>query len=212
MKAAARVNQTTGAAEANGEQVEVADAARARSGVFGLRDRLLVDQHSGGRPVLIRAWQQAAAVGGAAALALGSVVALGLGLYAATRSDVRALEAREQALVTALELASNHVLDRQIELLDATTSRSGFIFVDNANVSIEALMADNERLLSTLEAALEPVDSARADGALAAKSAGCGLRWRSRWRRAAAARVRTRAEPDAAGYAGRRTEPRAADH
>ena len=83
-------------------------------------------------------------------LALGSVFALGLGLYAATRADVRALEAREQAMVTALELASNHVLDRQIELLDATTSQSGFIFVDNANVSIEALMADNERLLSTL--------------------------------------------------------------
>ena len=143
-----------------------------RSGVLGLRDRLLVDQHSGGRPVLIRAWQQAAAVGGAAVLALGSVVALGLGLYAATRSDVRALEAREQALVTALELASNYVLDRQIELLDATTSRSGFIFVDNANVSIEALMADNERLLSTLEAALEPVDSLRNEGAVAAKSPG----------------------------------------
>ena len=172
MKAAARVNQTTGAAEAKGEQVEVAGAARARTGVLGLRDRLLVDQHSGGRPVLIRAWQQAAAVGGAAALALGSVVALGLGLYAATRSDVRALEAREQALVTALELASNYVLDRQIELLDATTSRSGFIFVDNANVSIEALMADNERLLSTLEAALEPVDSLRNEGAVAAKSPG----------------------------------------
>ncbi len=172
MKAAARVNQTTGAAEAKGEQVEVAGAARARTGVLGLRDRLLVDQHSGGRPVLIRAWQQAAAVGGAAVLALGSVVALGLGLYAATRSDVRALEAREQALVTALELASNYVLDRQIELLDATTSRSGFIFVDNANVSIEALMADNERLLSTLEAALEPVDSLRNEGAVAAKSPG----------------------------------------
>ena len=172
MKAAARVNQTTGAAEAKGEQVEVAGAARARTGVLGLRDRLLVDQHSGGRPVLIRAWQQAAAVGGAAVLALGSVVALGLGLYAATRSDVRALEAQEQALVTALELASNHVLDRQIELLDATTSRSGFIFVDNANVSIEALMADNERLLSTLEAALEPVDSLRNEGAVAAKSPG----------------------------------------
>jgi len=172
MKAAARVNQTTGAAEANGEQVEVAGAARARSGVFGLRDRLLVDQHSGGRPVLIRAWQQAAVVGAAAVLALGSVFALGLGLYATTRADVRALEAREQALVTALELASNHVLDRQIELLDATTSQSGFIFVDNANVSIEALMADNERLLSTLEAALEPVDGLGKQGALAAKSRG----------------------------------------
>ncbi len=48
MKAAARVNQTTGAAEAKGEQVEVAGAARARTGVLGLRDRLLVDQHSGG--------------------------------------------------------------------------------------------------------------------------------------------------------------------
>ena len=172
MKAAARVNQTTGAAEANGEQVEVAGAARVRSGVFGLRDRLLVDQHSGGRPVLIRAWQQAAVVGAAAVLALGSVFALGLGLYATTRADVRALEAREQALVTALELASNHVLDRQIELLDATTSQSGFIFVDNANVSIEALMADNERLLSTLEAALEPVDGLGKQGALAAKSRG----------------------------------------
>ena len=172
MKAAARVNQTTSAAEANGEQVEVAGAARARSGVFGLRDRLLVDQHSGGRPVLIRAWQQAAVVGAAAVLALGSVFALGLGLYATTRADVRALEAREQALVTALELASNHVLDRQIELLDATTSQSGFIFVDNANVSIEALMADNERLLSTLEAALEPVDGLGKQGALAAKSRG----------------------------------------
>jgi len=172
MKAAARVNQTTGAAEANGEQVEVAGAARARSGVFGLRDRLLVDQHSGGRPVLIRAWQQAAVVGAAAVLALGSVFALGLGLYATTRADVRALEAREQALVTALELASNHVLDRQIELLDATTSQSGFIFVDNANVSIEALMADNERLLSTLEAALEPVDGLGKQGAMAAKSRG----------------------------------------
>ena len=172
MKAAARVNQTTGAAEANGEQVEVAGAARARSGVFGLRDRLLVDQHSGGRPVLIRAWQQAAVVGAAAVLTLGSVFALGLGLYATTRADVRALEAREQALVTALELASNHVLDRQIELLDATTSQSGFIFVDNANVSIEALMADNERLLSTLEAALEPVDGLGKQGALAAKSRG----------------------------------------
>ena len=172
MKAAARVNQTTGGAEANGEQVEVAGAARARSGVFGLRDRLLVDQHSGGRPVLIRAWQQAAVVGAAAVLALGSVFALGLGLYATTRADVRALEAREQALVTALELASNHVLDRQIELLDATTSQSGFIFVDNANVSIEALMADNERLLSTLEAALEPVDGLGKQGALAAKSRG----------------------------------------
>ena len=79
MKAAARVNQTTGAAEGDGEQAQVADAARFRSGVFGLRDRLLVDQHSGGRPVLIRAWQQAAAVGGAAALALASVLALGLG-------------------------------------------------------------------------------------------------------------------------------------
>ena len=172
MKAAARVNQTTGAAEANGEQIEVAGAARARSGVFGLRDRLLVDQHSGGRPVLIRAWQQAAVVGAAAVLALGSVFALGLGLYATTRADVRALEAREQALVTALELASNHVLDRQIELLDATTSQSGFIFVDNANVSIEALMADNERLLSTLEAALEPVDRLGKQGAVAAKSRG----------------------------------------
>jgi len=172
MKAAARVNQTTGAAEANGEQVEVAGAARVRSGVFGLRDRLLVDPHSGGRPVLIRAWQQAAVVGAAAVLALGSVFALGLGLYATTRADVRALEAREQALVTALELASNHVLDRQIELLDATTSQSGFIFVDNANVSIEALMADNERLLSTLEAALEPVDGLGKQGALAAKSRG----------------------------------------
>ena len=172
MKAAARVNQTTSAAEANGEQVEVAGAARARSGVFGLRDRLLVDQHSGGRPVLIRAWQQAAVVGAAAVLALGSVFALGLGLYATTRADVRALEAREQALVTALELASNHVLDRQIELLDATTSQSGFIFVDNANVSIEALMADNERLLSTLEAALEPVDGLGKQGAMAAKSRG----------------------------------------
>ena len=172
MKAAARVNQTTGAAEANGEQVEVAGAARVRSGVFGLRDRLLVDQHSGGRPVLIRAWQQAAVVGAAAVLALGSVFALGLGLYATTRADVRALEAREQALVTALELASNHVLDRQIELLDATTSQSGFIFVDNANVSIEALMADNERLLSTLEAALEPVDGLGKQGAMAAKSRG----------------------------------------
>ena len=172
MKAAARVNQTTGAAEANGEQVEVAGAARVRSGVFGLRDRLLVDQHSGGRPVLIRAWQQAAVVGAAAVLALGSVFALGLGLYATTRADVRALEAREQALVTALELASNHVLDRQIELLDATTSQSGFIFVDNANVSIEALMADNERLLSTLEAALEPVDRLGKQGAVAAKSRG----------------------------------------
>ena len=172
MKAAARVNQTTGAAEANGEQVEVAGAARVRSGVFGLRDRLLVDQHSGGRPVLIRAWQQAAVVGAAAVLALGSVFALGLGLYATTRADVRALEAREQALVTALELASNHVLDRQIELLDATTSQSGFIFVDNANVSIEALMADNERLLSTLEAALEPVDGLGKQGAVAAKSRG----------------------------------------
>ena len=172
MKAAARVNQTTGAAEANGEQVEVAGAARVRSGVFGLRDRLLVDQHSGGRPVLIRAWQQAAVVGAAAVLALGSVFALGLGLYATTRADVRALEAREQALVTALELASNHVLDRQIELLDATTSQSGFIFVDNANVSIEALMADNERLLSTLEAALAPVDGLGKQGALAAKSRG----------------------------------------
>ena len=172
MKAAARVNQATGAAEANGEQVEVAGAARVRSGVFGLRDRLLVDQHSGGRPVLIRAWQQAAVVGAAAVLALGSVFALGLGLYATTRADVRALEAREQALVTALELASNHVLDRQIELLDATTSQSGFIFVDNANVSIEALMADNERLLSTLEAALEPVDGLGKQGALAVKSRG----------------------------------------
>lgn len=172
MKAAARVNQTTGAAEGDGEQAQVADAARYRLGIFGLRDRLLVDQHSGGRPVLIRAWQQAAAVGGVAVLALASVLALGLGLYAATRADVRALEARERVLVTALELASGHVLDRQIELLDATTARSGFIFVDNANVSIEALMADNERLLSTLEAALEPVDSARAAGALAAKSAG----------------------------------------
>ena len=174
MKAAARVNQTTGAAEADGEQVEgaVPGTARNRTGVFGLRDRLLVDQHSGGRPVLIRAWQQAAAIGGAAALALGSVFALGLGLYVATRADVRALEAREQALVTALELASNHVLDRQIELLDATTSQSGFIFVDNANISIEALMADNERLLSTLEAALEPVDSPAGRGVLAAKSSG----------------------------------------
>ena len=172
MKAAARVNQTTGAAEANGEQVEVAGAVRVRSGVFGLRDRLLVDQHSGGRPVLIRAWQQAAVVGAAAVLALGSVFALGLGLHATTRADVRALEAREQALVTALELASNHVLDRQIELLDATTSQSGFIFVDNANVSIEALMADNERLLSTLEAALEPVDGLGKQGALTAKSRG----------------------------------------
>ena len=172
MKAAARVNQTTGAAEANGEQVEVEGAARVRSGVFGLRDRLLVDQHSGGRPVLIRAWQQAAVVGAAAVLALGSVFALGLGLYATTRADVRALEAREQALVTALELASNHVLDRQIELLDATTSQSGFIFVDNANVSIEALMGDNERLLSTLEAALEPVDGLGKQGAVAAKSRG----------------------------------------
>ena len=49
MKAAARVNQTTGAAEADGEQVEgaVPGTARNRTGVFGLRDRLLVDQHSG---------------------------------------------------------------------------------------------------------------------------------------------------------------------
>ena len=100
----------------------------------------------------------------------GGVFALGLGLYAATRADVRALEAREQALVTALELASNRVLDRQIELLYATTSQSGFI-CHNANISIEALMADNERLLSTLEAALEPVDSPPR-GALAAKSSG----------------------------------------
>jgi murein DD-endopeptidase MepM/ murein hydrolase activator NlpD len=175
MKAAARVNQTTSAAEESGEEVKPAGYAGtdcARAGLFGMRDRLLVDHRSGGRPILIRAWQQAAVVGGAAVLGLGSVCALGLGLYAATRADVRALEARELALVTALELASNHVLDRQIELLDATTSRSGFIFVDNANVSIDALMADNERLLSTLEAALEPVDHLRNEGSVAAKSPG----------------------------------------
>ena len=148
-------------------------APPARSGVFGLRDRLLVDQHSGGRPVLIRAWQQAARRWRAAVLALGSVVALGLGSMQ-QRGPMSALEAREQALVTALELASNHVLDRQIELLDATTSQSGFIFVDNANVSIEALMADNERLLSTLEAALEPVDSLR-NGGSGSRSHRCSL-------------------------------------
>lgn len=174
MKAAALVNQSTDiakhrAGETGADSLEASKAPAQnqqasaskllKGGLFGLRDRLIVDRRSGGRPILIRGWHQALALGSAAALSVGSVMIIGIGLFGLMQPNLRDLEVREQALRTALTLVADEVLDQQLELVDATASRSGYIFVESGRISVDSLMADNERLLSTLEAALDALDT-----------------------------------------------------
>lgn len=137
------------------------------AGFLGFKDRLLVRSDARHTPILIRAWHQAAAAAGVIFLALGLGLAVLTGpvlnLAQQNSSEQRAsaaeLERRNTEIRLALSLISQQLTARQSALFDTAAMERGLIFVDSNAIDIDTLLSENERLLSTLDAALSLTDA-----------------------------------------------------
>ena len=126
------------------------------SAVF--KDRYLVNNQTGDRPILIRAWHQAAAAMGAGVVGLGLVSIAVFGFSGMNAAGLADFQKRNAEIQVALDLMSTQIQAQQAELFDLAAMERGLILVDSRETDIETLMAENERLLSTLNTALSLVN------------------------------------------------------
>lgn len=153
MKAAATTNGTVGS-------VKIKTIAKAPLGsvvslkALGFKDRILVDDQGYSRPIVIRAWHQVAALGAVCTAAILGLVLLVVGLSNHRAMVLAEVEKRNADLQVVLGIMGQQIQDQQIALFDNAASDRGMILIDSQDVDINSLMAENERLLSTLNTAL----------------------------------------------------------
>ena len=164
MRAAAKANGTAGSVKRQTNAPETADTPAAKGRFLGFKDRLLVRSDAKGAPVLVRAWQQAAVVFGGAALTFALAGAAFFGLSNHKALVLADMERRDAEIRVALDLVSEQLTAQQTALFDSAAMERGLIFVDATGIDIKTLMAENERLLSTLEAALSLTDTTIEEG------------------------------------------------
>mgnify|MGYP001546665662 CR=1 FL=1 len=164
MRAAAKANGTAGSVKRQTNAPETADTPAAEGRFLGFKDRLLVRSDAKGAPVLVRAWQQAAVVFGGAALTFALAGAAFFGLSNHKALVLADMERRDAEIRVALDLVSEQLTAQQTALFDSAAMERGLIFVDATGIDIKTLMAENERLLSTLEAALSLTDTTIEEG------------------------------------------------
>ena len=169
MEAAAQANGTAGPVTQK-IAAKTAGAARHWGRALGFRDRVLVDSRNVDKSLLIRGWHQmTAALGGAVGVGL-AILFLSVGL-ANHRALVNAeVQERNADLRVALDLMSHQLESQQTALFDRAATERGLILIDSRDIDIKTLMAENERLLSTLNAALslteEPLPEDASEAAL----------------------------------------------
>jgi murein DD-endopeptidase MepM/ murein hydrolase activator NlpD len=164
MEAAAKANGTAETAKRR-KQAKALKVPAVSLTSLGLgavfKDRYLVDNQTGGRPILLRGWPQAAAVLGVGVAVLGLASAALFGWTGAGSAGPADFQKRNAEIQIALDLMSSQIENQQAELFDLAAMERGLILVDSRDTDIETLMAENERLLSTLNTALalvsEPV-------------------------------------------------------
>ena len=161
MQAAAKANGTAGTAKKRkkAKALKVPAVSLTSLGLSAVfKDRYLVDNQTGGRPILVRAWHQAAAAMGAGVVGLGLISMAGFGLSNVNAPGLADFEKRNAEIEIALDLMSTQIQAQQAELFDLAAMERGLILVDTRETDIETLMAENERLLSTLNTALALVN------------------------------------------------------
>lgn len=162
MKAAAKANGTVGPAKTRtSAKVAVGSATPFNAlrmmdplSALGFRDRILLDDRGHGKPILLRAWHQAAAAlaGGFTVVCL--VVTSVLSVSHHNGLVLAEVKNRNADLRVALELMSDQVQSQQAALFDRAAMERGLVLIDSREIDIDTLMAENERLLSTLNTAL----------------------------------------------------------
>lgn len=157
MKAAAKANGTAETAKrrikARAFKLPAVSLAMPKINTV-FKDRYLVEGRSGGRPILLRAWHQAAGVFGAG---VALVCLLSLTVAALTNQGHAGpadYQKRNAEIQVALDLMGKQIQNQQAALFDLAAMERGLILVDSREIDIETLMAENERLLSTLNTAL----------------------------------------------------------
>jgi murein DD-endopeptidase MepM/ murein hydrolase activator NlpD len=167
MKAAATANGTAETVRRR-TKTKAPWASRVSLGTLDFKDRLLVDSSNGSRPILLRAWHQAAAVAGAGVVGLSLLSAALIGLSNHKSVVLAEVEKRNAEISIAIGLMSEQIQTQQTALFDQAAMQRGLVLIDSRDIDIEMLMAENERLLSTLDTALsltqEPIKSAPSAG------------------------------------------------
>ncbi len=167
MKAAATAN---GTAEPAMEKTKAKALRVPKVSLYalGFKDRLLVDSSNDSKPILLRAWHQAAAVASVGAVGLGLLSAALIGLSNHKSVVISEVEKRNAEISIAIGLMSEQIQTQQTALFDQAATQRGLVLIDSRDIDIEMLMAENERLLSTLDTALsltqEPIKSAPSGG------------------------------------------------